>query len=568
MSRLSQPRPALSLALAAVGVLGLASALPAQDRVAAMQVDAYKTAKVKKDRPYHFGSQGPGDVYSNHGSHTNRLIPFYTFGRKIDPAIITGANSPYRNPDRIRTLYGTVPPNTLNPAADYADQADLYALQKDAIAKGVKHLFIVWFDGMDWQTTQAAGIHRSGKVYTEGRGHGLAFLDETAEGSSKFGSYVTSPTHDKNATDMDAQTVVIPADSLLGGYDAEIAGPNPWTLGPLGTKAPGYLKGQSGSDSDRAGVASVGRVMHAYTDSSTSAAEAVSGVKSYNNSINVDEQGKPIRTLFHELQEQGWKVGTVTSVPFPHASPAAMYARNVDRDDYQDIARDMLGLENIITQTGKASKLPGLDVVMGTGFNQQLNAKDAPKQGKNGAVGNVFLAPDTRKAIDVKNGGQYIVVETAKGVGGKAALDAAAEDASKSNKRIFGFFGNAGFNHLPYATADGKFDPVKNASGKGEAYTKSDLLENPTLADMANSAIKVLAKPGQKFALFIEAGDVDFGLHDNNLDNAIGAVYSGDAAVKVVFDWVKANSNWDDSAVIVAADHGHYLVLDRPEALK
>ena len=32
------------------------------------------------------------------------------------------------------------------------------------------------------------------------------------------------------------------------------------------------------------------------------------------------------------------------------------------------------------------------------------------------------------------------------------------------------------------------------------------------------------AEPGKPFALFVETGDVDFALHDNNLDNAIGAV--------------------------------------------
>ena len=40
----------------------------------------------------------------------------------------------------------------------------------------------------------------------------------------------------------------------------------------------------------------------------------------------------------------------MTSVPFDHASPAAMYAQNVHRDDYQDLARDMLGLPGIMQQ--------------------------------------------------------------------------------------------------------------------------------------------------------------------------------------------------------------------------
>jgi alkaline phosphatase len=85
---------------------------------------------------------------------------------------------------------------------------------------------------------------------------------------------------------------------------------------------------------------------------------------------------------------------------------------------------------------------------------------------------------------------------------------------------------------------------------------------------MTRAALTVLAaKPGQPFALFVEAGDVDFALHDNNLDNAIGAVHSGEEAVRAIIDWVERNSNWDESVLIVTADHGHYLVLDDPEAL-
>ncbi len=57
---------------------------------------------------------------------------------------------------------------------------------------------------------------------------------------------------------------------------------------------------------------------------------------------------------------------------------------------------------------------------------------------------------------------------------------------------------------------------------------------------------------------------MDFALHDNNLDNAIGAVLSGEEAVRVLFDWIERHHAWEDSLVIVTADHGHYLVLDNP----
>ena len=551
--------------------LALSSIAPsdADDKLKELQAEAIAHKAEKIARAYHFGSQGAGGVFSNHASHSNRLIPVYTFGRKVDLGAVTGSNSSYRDPAKVKALYGFVPERTVNPEAEYADQSDLYRVQKDAVARGVKHLFIVWFDGMDWDTTRAASIAKSGKVYREGKGSGLTFQDYTAEGSAQFGYYVTSPTHDKNTPDYDAQTVSIPKDSTGGGYDASIGGPNPWTLGPLGPKAPGYFKGQSGNKDDKDGVASVGGVIHAYTDSSQSAGEFATGVKAYNNGVNVTDDGRFVPTLFDRLQAEGWKVGTVTSVPFDHVSPAAMYAHNVHRDDYQDLARDMLGLPSIAQLDRKEAAHPGLDVVIGTGFGQSGRAGDmARQQGKNAVEGNAHITDADQAAIDVKYGGKYVVIQTTPKVDGTTALIGAADKAARGDHRLFGFFGKASFNHLPYRTADGGYDPVAGIVGRPDKYTADDLIETPKLVDLTNAALAVLAnKPGKPFALFVEAGDVDFALHDNNLDNAVGAVLSGDDAVKAIIAWVEKNSNWDDSALIVTADHGHYLVVDQPEAI-
>src|SRR5262249_41744074 len=162
----------------------------------------------------------------------------------------------------------------------------------------------------------------------------------------------------------------------------------------------------------------------------------------------------------------GWKLGTVTSVPFNHASPAAMYAHNVDRDDYQDLARDMLGLPGIAQESHKDRIHPGLDVVMGAGFGQLASQKTLAPPRRNPAKGNLYLADADRAAIDVANGGKYVVAETTAGRRGDDVLREAAERAAREDRRLFGFFGTNILNHLPYRTADGRYDPSPDLDGK------------------------------------------------------------------------------------------------------
>lgn len=538
------------------------------DRLHDLQNTYVETKAEPSQRAYHFGSQEAGDVFSNHTSHTNRLIPVYTFGSKADLSAILGPNSPYRTPAKVEALYGHVPEHTVHPEALYGDQADLYRLQQEAVAQGAKHLFIVWFDGLDWDATRAAAIAKTGEIYTEGKGHGLIFQDYPAEGTARFGFVVTSPTHDSGGRGLDVNTQEVGDLSarLTGGYDPRLAGPNPWTRGT--NHAAGYIKGQGANDHDRAGVEAAGGVLHAYADSSCTAAEFASGVKSYNNGVNVAPDGTFVPTLFNDLQGQGWKVGTVTSVPISHASPTAMYAHNVSRGDYQDLTREMVGLESIVQQTGKFPPLPGLDVVIGTGWGQNTDLERVRRgQGDNAVDGNPYITDDDLKAIDVEHGGKYVVSQRTEGVNGNEGLQSAAERAARDGLRLFGFYGTAA-DHLPYRTANGDYLPSKGIGGVAERYQPADLEENPSLADMTRAALTVVATDTETpFALFVEAGDTDWALHDNNLDNAIGTVYDGEDAIQVIIDWVEEHSNWDDSVLIVTADHGHYLVLDDPAAI-
>lgn len=521
--------------------------------------------------------------YKQWGSHTNRLIPVYTFGTltpnavknadgsysKLGPVDLrnfNGANSAYRDAAKLKRLYGRVPSHTLNKDAEYLDQTNVYDLQKTAFDSGRKYVFLVIFDGMDWDTTRAAAIHKTQSIaYTSGRGTGLHMQDYTAGGTTQFGFMCTSPHNAGTKSDPDKQTVLNPGGTMFGGYNAEHGGPNPWTPGNDGP----YLISKS---EDKA-------FLHAYTDSSSSASSMTAGLKTYNDGVNMDYAGQPVRTIAHWAQEQGYAVGAVTSVPISHATPACAYAHNVERDDYQDLTRDMLGLKSIVHPN---EPLSGLDVVIGAGYGDVRNkdgkdsadAKTKTEPAKNPAgsnfvPGNAVLTDADLKAVDVRNGGKYVTAVRTKGVNGQQRLQEAAREAAASRKRLLGFYGVGKTKHLPFATADGKYDPTIGRAGKDkiEKYTAEDLVENPKLTDMTAAAIEVLSQNKQGFWLMVESGDVDWANHDNNLDSSIGAVHSGDAAIKTITDWVEQHSNWNESLLIVTADHGHYLVLEQPQLL-
>ena len=579
----------MRVVLTVVMVFGLAVTTLQADHIRDLQTAAIEANKAE------FGHWGHDQAnYKQWGTHTNRLIPVYTFGTlspsgsaksgdssgkhgPVDLRNFNGANSAYRDEAKLKRLYGRVPAHTLNKAAEYLDQTNVYDLQKAAFDSGRKYVFLVIFDGMDWDTTRAAAIHKTASIgYTSGRGTGLHFQDYTAGGTTQFGFMCTSPHNAGTKTDPSLQTVLNPGGTMFGGYNVEHGGPNPWTPGNDGP----YLISKSEQKP----------FLHAYTDSSSSATSMTAGLKTYNDGVNMDYAGQPVRTIAHWAQEQGFSVGAVTSVPISHATPACAYAHNVERDDYQDLTRDMLGLKSIVHPQ---EPLPGLDVVIGAGYGDVRNkdGKDATDAapaakaaaeaktstteptknpaGSNFVPGNAYLTDADLKAVDVRNGGKYVTAIRTKGVNGQQRLQAAASEAAASQKRLLGFYGVGKTKHLPFATADAKYDPTIGRAGKDkiEKYTAEDLVENPKLTDMTSAAIEVLSQNKHGFWLMVESGDVDWANHDNNLDSSIGAVHSGDAAVKTITDWVEQHSNWNESLLIVTADHGHYLVLEKPELL-
>ena len=483
--------------------------------------------------------------YTGWVNHSNRLIPIYVYGGSLEP--FKGARSLYRDEERIRDVYSVVPEGTFNPKANYIDQTDLYQLQVDAVKAGKKNIILLIFDGMDWQTTQAAAIYKQQRiVYHEGRGCGLSFIDYQGA-PTDYGFCVTSSLFGDAKPDVNRQQFKEFPLEIAGGYVAALGGSTPWQT----PASPAYLIGTHPE------------IKHVVTDSASSATSITCGVKTYNSAINVNFQGKQVEPIARQLQRAGFGIGVVTSVPISHATPACAYANNLDRDDYQDLTRDMIGLPSI---SHPQTPLTGVDVLIGGGWGE-VKEDDRTLQGQNYVPGNKFFTAADHDAVNHLNGGKYVIAERTASKKGCNVLRYAALNAAKRQLRLLGYFGQAG-GHLPYRTADGNYDPTRGQMYY-DRYSPEAISENPTLAEMTEAALTVLESKNDSKGiwLMVEAGDVDWANHNNNLDDSIGAVFSGEEAFDVIVKWIEKNQCWDDTLLIVTADHGHYFNLVLPEAL-
>ena len=77
------------------------------------------------------------------------------------------------------------------------------------------------------------------------------------------------------------------------------------------------------------------------TDSAAAGTALATGKKTYNGAISVGEDKNAIQTIAEKAKKAGKKVGVTTSVSVDHATPAAFYAHQPDRNMNYEIALDL-----------------------------------------------------------------------------------------------------------------------------------------------------------------------------------------------------------------------------------
>lgn len=267
------------------------------------------------------------------------------------------------------------------------------------------------------------------------------------------------------------------------------------------------------------------------TDSAAAATAMATGVKTYNNAINWDDLDKPLRgrTLPEIAHQAGKSAGVVTSVQWSHATPAGLGgAHNRERDNYAEIAAEMLAA-------------PYLQVIMGAGHPEYDNngrKKDGPPDDKDCRY--VGGLDEWRKLVEGIHPGGWKLVQT------KAEFEKLMEGPTPPKV--------IGVAQVATTLQQGR-GGLLGVIAKDEPFGTPFNDNVPTLATMAAGAINVLDDNPKGFYLMIEGGAVDWANHANQLHRMIEEQSDFLAAVETVVRWVEEHSSWNETLLILTADH-------------
>ena len=246
------------------------------------------------------------------------------------------------------------------------------------------------------------------------------------------------------------------------------------------------------------------------TDSAAAGTAIATGVKTNNESVGVDEDGREVRSVLDLAREAGKATGLVTTTYITDATPAAFGASVANRGEHSEIARQY-------------ATDSGIDLLLGGGRDVWY---------PDGTEGASEDAPDENPPEGTRSD-QGNLVELAQD-NGYAYVDSAEGLASAGDGKLLGLFADQRM-----------YQPA--SEGDGDEY--SPLV---SLADMTRTAIERLSEDDEGFFLLVEEEAIDEFAHVQNAERTAQAVAALDEAVKVALEFAEEDR---DTLVMVAGDH-------------
>jgi len=275
-------------------------------------------------------------------------------------------------------------------------------------------------------------------------------------------------------------------------------------------------------------------LMTTYTESPAAATAMATGQKTYNKAINWSNDNRPLRGLsIAEIAKvRGKSTGVVTTVQWSDATPAALGgAHNVNRKNHAQIAKEMLGGG-------------WLDVIMGAGnpdFDNNGRTLSAGAKRDYQWVG----GEETWKTLKQGKRGWKLI---------ESKADFEALTSGPTPPKVLGTAQVA----KTLQEQRGSLMAALMAciiTPHAKPFETPCNQNVPSLATMTKAAINCLDDNPRGFYLMIEGGAVDWANHANEPERMIEEQVDFVKAVEAVVDWVDKNSNWDDTLLILTADH-------------
>ena len=233
------------------------------------------------------------------------------------------------------------------------------------------------------------------------------------------------------------------------------------------------------------------------TDSAASGTAMAAGIKTNNQFVGVGPDQKPVRSLTGFAQEQGWRVGYVTTTRLTHATPASFYARVFNRyTGEEDIAEHLIEHEpDLAFGGGRALFLP-------------------TEQGGRRSDGRDLLAEAQERGMTLWTEPEQLDREPP--------------------AKVLGLFAD---DHFDY-----RIDNERRPPGQRQ----------PTLERMTRAALTAMSRDETPFFLLVEGGRIDHAAHSSDPLSIALETAAFDDAIAAVLEYRREHPK---TLVLVTADH-------------
>lgn len=253
------------------------------------------------------------------------------------------------------------------------------------------------------------------------------------------------------------------------------------------------------------------------TDSAAASTALATGVKTNNGVLGIDPAGQSVKNVAERAAELDKATGVVTSVQFSHATPAGFGAHNASRNDLHGISDEMIS--------------GPLDVIIGAGhplFDDDHQPIETPRFD--------YLSESSWNKLQ---DGQtpFTFVED------KADFEAIAAGQDVP-EQLFGL-----------TQVASTLQQARSGDVAGALPFEVEQNDVPSLATLTQGALNVLEQDEEGLFLMVEGGAIDWTGHANQTTRNIEETVDFNRAVETAVEWVETESSWDETLLIVTADH-------------